>query len=49
MSAEMDDTLQRAARMSNVFSVLSKPLRPAVITEAVAAAMRSRYDWPPMN
>jgi CheY-like chemotaxis protein len=49
MSAEMDDALQRAARMSNVFSVLAKPLRPAVITDAVAAAMRSRYDWPPMN
>jgi CheY-like chemotaxis protein len=49
MSAEMDDALQRAARMSNVFSVLAKPLRPAVITDAVAAAMRIRYDWPPMN
>jgi CheY-like chemotaxis protein len=49
MSAEKDDSLQRAAGMSNVFSVLSKPLRAAVITDAVAAAMRLRYDWPPMN
>jgi CheY-like chemotaxis protein len=49
MSAEMDDVLERAARMSHVFSVLAKPLRSAVIMDAVAAAMRSRYDWPPMN
>jgi CheY-like chemotaxis protein len=49
MSAELDDGLQRAARLSNVVSVLAKPLRPAVISDAVAAAMRSRYDWPPMN
>ena len=49
MSGEADDTLQRAARMSNVFSVLAKPLRPTVITDAVAAAMRVRYDWPPLN
>jgi CheY-like chemotaxis protein len=49
MSGEVDDTLQRAASMSNVFSVLAKPLRPAVIADAVAAAMRVRYDWPPLN
>ena len=49
MSAELDEGLQRAAQESNVFSVLAKPLRPAVISAVVAAAMRSRYDWPPMN
>jgi CheY-like chemotaxis protein len=49
MSGEMDDALRRAAQMAHVFSVLSKPLRAAELTNVVADVMRMHYDWPPLN
>ncbi len=49
MSGEMDDSLRRAAQMAHVFSVLSKPLRAAELTNVVADVMRMHYDWPPLN
>jgi two-component system chemotaxis response regulator CheY len=49
MSGQLDDSIRRAAQLDSVFTVLSKPLRLAEITHVVADAMRTRYDWPPLN
>jgi CheY-like chemotaxis protein len=45
LSAALDDSILRQARMAQAFSVLPKPVSRAQITDVVAAAFKQAYDW----
>ncbi len=45
LSANLDDSIIRQAEMAQAFSVLSKPVSRAQITEVVAQAFKRTYDW----
>ncbi len=49
ISADLDDAVREEAREARVFSVLSKPISCAEITDVVGRAMRQTYDWPARN
>jgi len=44
MSGQLDEELRRRAQ---AVEVLSKPVSFAEVTQTVAAALRSTYNWPP--
>ena len=46
MSARLDDLVVEEARREEVFRFLSKPVSSREITDVVAQALRSAYDWP---
>ena len=48
ISAALNDQIIAEARRLPVFSVLSKPLGRAEVTEAVCDALRIFYDWTPL-
>ena len=45
LSAALDDSILRQARMAQAFSVLPKPVTRAQITDVVAQAFKQAYDW----
>ena len=45
LSADIDDKLIREARLAEAFSVLSKPVSRALITDTVQEALRRTYNW----
>ncbi len=45
LSAGLDETIERQARLAKAFSVLSKPITRQQLTTAVDAAMRRIYGW----
>jgi len=45
LSAALDDAIIRQAQLFQAFSVLSKPVSRAQITDMVAQAFRRTYDW----
>ncbi|HEX4143969.1 MAG TPA: response regulator [Pirellulales bacterium] len=45
LSAAVDDSIIRQAEMAQAFSVLSKPVSRAQITDVVAQAFKRTYDW----
>ena len=45
MSARLDETLVRQARLLKAFSVLAKPVTRVQITGVVRRAMEVAYDW----
>lgn len=46
ISAGVDEQMLAEARDARVFSVLSKPVRCAQVTETVCSALRKTYNWP---
>ena len=46
MSARLDDLVVEEARREEVFRFLSKPVSSREITDVVAQALHSVYDWP---
>lgn len=46
LSGRLDERLTEAARLVEAFSVLSKPVRFAEVTDAVQRAMMVTYGWP---
>ena len=49
ISAALDERIIAEAQEIPVFSVLSKPLGRAEVTETVCNALRVFYDWTPLN
>jgi len=47
ISAGLDETLERQARLAEAFSVLAKPISRQTLTSTVDAAMRRIYNWEP--
>ena len=45
LSADLDDAIIREARLAEAFSVLSKPVSRALITDTVQEALRRTYNW----
>ena len=45
LSAALDDSIIRQAKMAHAFSVLPKPVSRAQITDVVAQAFKQTYDW----
>ena len=45
ISAGLDETLERQARLAEAFSVLAKPVTRRQLTSTVDAAMRRIYGW----
>ncbi len=45
LSAALDDSIIRQAKMAQAFSVLAKPVSRAQITDVVALAFKRTYDW----
>jgi CheY-like chemotaxis protein len=45
LTAQLDETILKQAREANAFSILRKPVALRELTDAVAQAMRSAYNW----
>lgn len=45
ISAGLDETLERQARLAEAFSVLAKPVTRRQLTSTVESAMRRIYGW----
>lgn len=45
ISAGLDETLERQARLAEAFSVLAKPVSRRELTGTVEAALRRVYNW----
>ena len=46
LSARLDELIAEEARRANVFRFLAKPVSFREITDVVAQALRTTFDWP---
>jgi CheY-like chemotaxis protein len=45
LTAQLDEAILEQARQANAFSILRKPVALRVLTDVVAQAMRTAYNW----
>ncbi len=45
LTAQLDETILQQARQANAFSILRKPVALNELTDVVAQAMRTAYNW----